>query len=112
MNDTTESPCRQCARPTERLTLDDGRRVDRCEHCGWVQPVDAGRAPLDPGMLTIIEEHTPNGTRWGLSTRGPNPPEGYFVEVASRAEAERIVEAYRHGEMTPFLRAAGVVLPD
>jgi hypothetical protein len=76
------------------------------------KPETAGRPPLDPEALTIIEEYTPNGTRWGLSTRGSNPPEGYFVEVASRAEAERIVEAYRHGEMTPFLRAAGVVLPD
>jgi hypothetical protein len=52
MSDTTDaSPCRQCARPTERLTLDDDRRVERCEHCGWVQPVDAGRAPLDPETL-------------------------------------------------------------
>jgi hypothetical protein len=62
--------------------------------------------------LTIIEEQTENGVRWGLSTRGPNPPEGHFVEVASRAEAERIVEAYRQGEMTPFLRAAGAFPPD
>jgi hypothetical protein len=67
----------------------------------------AGRPPLDPEALTIIEEYTPNGTRWGLSTRGSNPPEGYFVEVASRAEAERIVAAFERGQMLPFLMAAG-----
>jgi hypothetical protein len=66
-----------------------------------------GRAPLDPGMLTIIEEYTPNGTRWGLSTRGPNPPEGYYIPVANQEEAERIVAAFERGQMLPFLMAAG-----
>jgi hypothetical protein len=54
MNDTTASPCPKCARLAGRLTLDDGRRVDCCEHCGWVQPVDAGRPPLDPEALAEL----------------------------------------------------------
>jgi hypothetical protein len=63
MNDTTASPCRQCAHLAERLTLDDGRRVDRCEHCGWVQPVDAGRPHFNAWWreLREIADEDPDG---------------------------------------------------
>ena len=60
--------------------------------------------------MIVIETHTFEGVKWGLSTSGSSPQADEYLPVSSKQETFRIKAAYDMGDIMPYLKAAGAVV--